>query len=169
MRQANQAEGREPVRNRWAMRGGILAVLIMLGLAAWIALGEGRRGQIGDAVQTVTDGAQDASTSVQGKISDARTSARNLGLEQKVSARLHGDKSLGAEKIEVSVLVEGTATLKGLVPSAAAKEKAVALTRDTRGVTRVMDHLAVTPPPRVFDARDPQPEPVVATRPQTTR
>ena len=172
MRRANQdaVQVQGAAMGKWGMRGALLAVAIMLGLAAWIALGEARRGRIGDAVQTVTDGAQDASTNVQGKISDARTSARKVGLEQKVSDRLHGDKSLGAEKIEVTVLDEGTATLRGQVPDAAAKEKAVALARDTRGVVRVVDHVAVTPPPRVFDARDPQPvTPALATKRQVTR
>ena len=132
--------GRKPQQTAGSSRsgdaGGGPPGLVVLGVAAWYGLGAGRRGQIGDAVQTVSDGARDASTNVQGKVAEARTSARNAGLEQKVSARLHGDKSLGAEKIEVTVLEEGTATLKGQVPDAAAKEKAVALTRDTRGVLR---------------------------------
>ena len=171
MRNSNPTGDRDNAVHRWGMRWAALSFLIVLGLVAWACLGENRRGQIGDAVQTVRDGAQDASTSVQGKIAEVRTSARNVGLEQKISARLHGDRSLGAEQIEVSVLEEGTATLKGLVPHAEAKAKAVALTRDTRGVMHVVDQLAVPPPARIYGAPEPapEPEPAVATRSRTLR
>jgi hypothetical protein len=62
------------------------------------------------------------------------------------------DKTLDAEKVQVSVEPEGTVIHKGLVPDLAAKEKAVSLVRDTRGVVQVIDHLAIPPTPRIVDA-----------------
>ena len=162
-------EARVGVVHKWGMRWAALTLVIAVGLVAWACMGEGRRGQIGDAVKTVRDGAQDASASVQGKITEVRTTARNAGLEQRIEARLHSDTSLGAEQIEVSVVEEGTATLKGMVPHSAAKEKAVALTRDTRGVVKVVDRMAVPPPARVYDASETDAEPAVAERPRTVR
>jgi osmotically-inducible protein OsmY len=148
----------------------MVALLLGLGVAAWAGIGPGRRGQVGEALQLVSDRAREASTSVQGKLAEARTSARNDALEQQVAARLHGEKTLGAEKIEVTVLDEGTATLKGQVPDALAKDKAVALTRDTRGVLRVEDHLAIPPAPRYFAApAAAAPQSAVAARSRVVR
>jgi hypothetical protein len=74
--------------------------------------------------------------------------------------------------------VEGecTAVLRGLVPDAAAKEKAVALTQDTKGVLKVVDHLAVLPKPRVISIPETQAPsepgdevPAVAVRPRPLR
>ncbi len=146
----------------------VLGVAICLGMAAWASLGGERRGQVSGTVRTLADGAQDASTNVQGQLVKARTSAVNLGLEQTVGSRLHGDKTLGSEKIEIRVEDASTVVLKGLVPDEASKEKAVALARDTRGVQKVVDHLAITPAPRVIDASAPA-GPAVATRPRSLR
>ena len=43
---------------------------------------------------------------------------------------------------------EGIATLRGSVPTAKAKARALELTRETVGVLQVIDQLAVEPPPR---------------------
>jgi osmotically-inducible protein OsmY len=135
------------------MRWWVVAVVPVLGVAGWSGLGRDRQRQVHGAVRKITQGVQDASATVQDKFAEAQTSARNVGLEQQIEARLHSEKTLDAEKIELHVEDESTAILKGLVPDAAAKEKAVALTRDTRGVLQVVDHLAVVPPPRIIVAR----------------
>ena len=76
---------------------------------------------------------------------------RNLGLGQQIETRLCQDKRLDATGILVEVEEDGTAVLRGLVSSSAHKDTAVTLVRDTRGVERVIDHLAVPPAARVID------------------
>jgi osmotically-inducible protein OsmY len=142
----------------------------VLAVVGWAGLGRDRQRQVEGTVRTISQGVQDASATVQGKLAEAQTSARNLGLEQQIAARLHSEKTFDAEKIEVHVEDGGTAVLKGLVPDAAAKEKAVALTRDTRGVLTVVDHLAVVPPARVIVApAAPASDAAVAGRPRPLR
>lgn len=127
-----------------------LGALLAAGLGIWYAVDVERREKINGAMQTVKEGAQDASASVRGKVDDIKTSARISALEAKVSGRLHDDATLSGEQIAVSVPEEGTVTLKGLVPDEESKDKAVELARETRGVRKVVDHLAIPPPPRVF-------------------
>ena len=156
-KRAKQSDGESGEESRGdgvktGTRWWVATAVLGLGAAAWAGLDRERQRQAEGTVRTITQGVQDASAAVQNKYVEARTSARNLGLQQQVGSRLRGDKSLDAGKIEVHVEDESTAVLKGLVLDAAAKEKAVELTRDTRGVLKVVDHLAVTPPPRVITA-----------------
>lgn len=150
----------------------------VLGVGAWAGNGwdrqgpaSGAGGTLDRAVQAISQGVQDASATVGEGITQAQTSARKLGLVQQIEARLHQDKAVEADRIEVVVEEEGTALLKGLVPDRACKDKAVALTRDTRGVAKVIDQLAVVPAPRVITAppADDDPTPAVADRPRTFR
>jgi hypothetical protein len=151
---AGSEAGRAPSRVRWAIAGAVFGI----GVATWVGIGRERRGSgeaggtLDGAVQTIPRGVQDTSAAVGEQLAQARTSARNLGIEQQIAARLHGDKALDAEKIIVQVEDQGTAVLKGLVSDTAAKDKVVALTRDTRGVLKVVDQLAVVPSPRVIVA-----------------
>jgi hypothetical protein len=116
-----------------------------LGGAAFTGLGQDQKAPVLGAIRTITQGVRD-------RIDHARTSARNLGIEQQVRARLQGEKTFEADRIELHVEDECTVVLKGLVPDTEAKEKAVVLARDTRGVLQVIDHLAVPPRPRVITA-----------------
>jgi osmotically-inducible protein OsmY len=69
-----------------------------------------------------------------------------MGIEARVFGRIHWDKELQGNTIELEVRNSSEAILRGSVPSAAARSKAVALARDTVGVTRVIDELSVSPP-----------------------
>jgi hyperosmotically inducible protein len=63
-------------------------------------------------------------------------------LTGKIKAKMALDDSVRSRAIDVTT--EGTVvTLSGSVRSAAERERAVALARDTEGVTRVVDHLTV--------------------------
>jgi hypothetical protein len=163
--------GRMMTRLRWTIAGSLLGV----GGAAWIGSGHGRQGDGGTlsgTVQTLVSGFQDASETIQDKYHSARTSARNLGLEQQIESRLRQDKTLDAARIELHVEDEGTAVLKGLVIDEDSKEKAVQLVRDTKGVVKVIDHLAVPPAPRVIvspTSADKDDTAAVATRPRSVR
>lgn len=63
----------------------------------------------------------------------------------RINARYAGDRSLPARAIHVST-AGGVVTLYGTVPSRAARARAVAIARETRGVRRVVSRLEVAPP-----------------------
>jgi osmotically-inducible protein OsmY len=66
------------------------------------------------------------------------------GLTAKIKAKMALDDTIAARSIDVST--DGsTVTVSGKVPSAAARDRAVALARETAGVTEVIDRLEVVP------------------------
>jgi hyperosmotically inducible protein len=66
------------------------------------------------------------------------------GVTTKIKAKMALDDSLEGGSINVST--EGsTVTVSGTVPSAAAHTRAIALARETAGVTKVVDHLEIAP------------------------
>jgi len=149
-------------RTRCVFAGMVLGLLV----AGW-AGGAGDRygepegvvGAFRGAFRTVAKGVRYTVASVRDCCSQDGCSVRNLGLGQQIETRLCQDKRVDAEAIIVSVQEDGTAVLSGLVPDATHKEKAVALTRDTRGVERVVDQLAVAPRPRIIDTPAAEPVP----------
>lgn len=67
------------------------------------------------------------------------------GLTTKIKAKMALDDTLKARAIDVST--EGsTVTVSGSVPSRAAHDRAIALARETAGVSVVVDHLEVVSP-----------------------
>ncbi len=68
---------------------------------------------------------------------------------------MHWDKALNSSKVDIEVREGGHITLTGVVADAKAKAKAVELTRDTVGVTQVVDQLTITPPPTTTPAEKP--------------
>ncbi len=130
---------------------GLLAAGWAGGLSDRYGEPEGPVGTFRGACRTIAKGVRYTIAHVHDCCSNDGTSVRSLGLGQQIETRLCQDKKVDAEQITVHVDEEGIATLKGLVPDSTHKEKAVALTRDTRGVVRVVDNLAVPPPTRVID------------------
>jgi osmotically-inducible protein OsmY len=64
------------------------------------------------------------------------------GVEDRVKSRLEGDRQLAG--VDVAVSAEGGAVkLRGVVPTAAARLRAVELAETTVGVEKVIDELAV--------------------------
>src|SRR5262245_7377038 len=72
-----------------------------------------------------------------------RKSVDELSVQGRVYARLHWDTALANAPIEITVQEENVVTLKGSVPDEVAHRTAVQLARDTVGVGRVVDQLAV--------------------------
>ena len=70
-----------------------------------------------------------------------------MSVEARVYGRLHWDKMLTSSSLELSAEARGIVTLRGTVPSKEARERAVQLTMDTVGVTRVIDQLNVQAAP----------------------
>jgi hyperosmotically inducible protein len=143
------------------------AAILGLTLVSWGALGlaqqPGAAGKVGEVLdntgRAIKRGVQGAGTSVRDGFARTRLSVQNMEVVSRVYSRIHWDKSLMAAMLELEVQAGGVAVLRGVVPDAAAKTKAVALAADTVGVTRVVDELSIAPPTRVIPA---SPNPVTA-------
>jgi len=101
---------------------------------------------IGGTVDTVVEGikrgARATTETIQEQYQKARTTVHNMGVQARVYSRMHWDKDLYDDKIDVEVKEE-TAILRGAVKSPRAKVKAVELARDTVGIERVDDYLTI--------------------------
>lgn len=71
-------------------------------------------------------------------------SSSDPGITTAVKTKLAADDVVKSYRIDVDT-TEGVVTLSGAVDTAAARERAVQLTRNTEGVTNVIDNLTVTP------------------------
>jgi hyperosmotically inducible protein len=74
---------------------------------------------------------------------DVRKSVEKMGVQGRVYGRLHWDKALEGAKVDINVRDNQVVVLSGNVASAAAKEKAEQLARDTVGVNSVVNELSV--------------------------
>ncbi len=124
-------------------------------------LGEG----LDDAGRVIKRGLQRSGESVRESFARTKTSVQNMGIESRIYGRLHWDKDLNGSLIDLEVKDASVAILKGVVPSAVVKSKAVALTRDTVGVTQVIDQLTVSGPTRVVPGDTKGTTPTPASRP----
>ena len=87
---------------------------------------------------------------IQNAFAKTQNAVHNQDVLSRVYSRIHWDKTLVGSTLELEVLDGGTAVLRGGVPDAASKQRAIILARDTVGVTQVVDQLTVLPPPRVI-------------------
>lgn len=131
-----------------------------LALAAWGALGLAQpptaAGKVGEALDStgraIKRGVRGAGASVREGFARTRTTVQNMEVVSRVYSRIHWDKTLTTATIDLEVQAGGVTILRGVVPDAAAKTKAVELAADTVGVTRVVDELAIAPAARVIPA-----------------
>src|SRR4051794_14755165 len=105
------------------------------------------------AVQDIKGGLRKAGSFTREEFHKARTSVHNMGVESRVYGRLHWDKALNDASLELSGGDDGVITLAGTVADARAKARAVELARETVGVNRVVDQLAIRPAATTTPAR----------------
>jgi hyperosmotically inducible protein len=74
--------------------------------------------------------------------SRAERLARDAGLTAKIKSKMALDDLVKARTIDVDT-IDGTVTLSGSVESAAERDRALQLARETEGVTSVMDRLTI--------------------------
>ena len=74
---------------------------------------------------------------------EVRASIDRMGVQGRVYGRLHWDKDLADSTIDIEVREDKSVVLKGSVPSASARSKAVQLAQDTTGVHEVVDELGI--------------------------
>ena len=94
-----------------------------------------RGAEIGEKAAEVSAKAELAATKVKETVEEA-------AIASKIKAKMALDDSVKALAIEVST-TGSTVTLSGRVRSAAEHNRALALARETNGVTNVVDHLVV--------------------------
>jgi len=100
---------------------------------------------------------------VQGAFARTQTTVNTMQVLDRVYSRLHWEKALTTSALEVEVQPGGVTLLRGVVPDARAKVKAVDLARNTVGVIQVVDQLSVSPtvdgtvPAPVVDPAQPRP------------
>ncbi|WP_422929432.1 BON domain-containing protein [Singulisphaera sp. PoT] len=111
--------------------------------------------KVKNAVQSIERGAKDAGDAVRGQYNKMRTSIHDMGVAGRIYGRIHWDKALADAKIDVDVTKNGVATLTGTVADAKLKAKAADLTRDTVGVTSVVDKVVISPTTTINDAPAP--------------
>jgi hypothetical protein len=158
--QADRPVGSQP-RNKGMLkkaRGPLWCLVLGVVMGTWIGGGPDRYGEeegiVGGfrgAARSLTKAFRYTAATLRDCLTYDQTSVRKLGLTQQIETRLGQDKRLVADSIIVEVEDGGTAVLKGIVPDEFHKEKAVALTRDTRGVEKVVDELAVRPSARTIN------------------
>src|SRR5262249_55219836 len=102
-------------------------------------------GKIDEVGRAIKKGLQGAEETVREAFQRTRESVHAMGVISRVYGRLHWDKALYSSPIQLNA-DGGGVTLRGTVPDTGARAKAVALARDTVGVTQVIDQLVVMPP-----------------------
>jgi hyperosmotically inducible periplasmic protein len=129
-----------------------LAVPTMLALcvASWVGIGraqqEGAAEKAGEKLDNVgrkiKKGLEKAEDAVREGFHRTRESVHGMGVVARVYGRLHWDKALHTSPLTIRV-EDGALVLRGAVPNAAAKARAVDLAADTVGVTKVVDELTL--------------------------
>ena len=125
----------------------------LLTLAGGIGIGVGRAQQdqgpsekagskLDEAGRSFKKGLEDARDAVRNQFARARGSVHNMDVASRVYGRLHWDKTLTTSTLDLDVK-SGVATLRGAVPDARAKAKAVELAEDTVGISKVIDQLTI--------------------------
>ncbi len=144
----------------WALLSGLV-------LGIWIGGGPDRYGEeegfvggLRGAARTMTKSFRYSAAILRDCLTFDRASVRKIGLSQQIETRLWQDKRLVADEVVVEVVDGSTAVLRGIVPDEEHKDRAVSLARDTRGVEKVVDELAVRPSSRTIKAA---PAPAVPT------
>jgi len=163
-------------RKLWGLAGSSVAILLM----AAISVADEPKdqppppeskssGTFDSATQSIKKGFQQAGDALRGQYSKARTYVHDMGVSSRVYGRLHWDKALNGAQLEIDVQNDGVATLTGVVADARAKAKAVELTRDTVGITQVVDLLTIQPPPTTTPAPVTTPSTSSSTTTTTTK
>ena len=149
------------MRRIHVMMAAGLMLSVVLGMCAARAQqdqgpGEKAGGKLDQAGRSIRKGLEEAGDAIREQFSRTRESVHSMGVAARVYGRLHWDKQLTSSTLDIDVK-EGVATLRGSVPTAKAKARALELTRETVGVIQVIDQLAVEPPPRNVPATSSDP------------
>jgi hyperosmotically inducible periplasmic protein len=94
------------------------------------------------AEETVRDELNKTGETVRESFAKTRETVQSMGIPSRVYGRLHWDKEF--HSISLFVKAEGgRVTVRGILPDEASKAKAIAIIKDTVGVTHVIDQISV--------------------------
>jgi hyperosmotically inducible protein len=131
---------------------GLTGLVLVVFLGTGYALRAQQEGLAGKAAEkldqfgrAVRRGVENAGETVREGFARTRDMVQGMGVAARVYSRIHWDKTLHASNLTLRA-DGGAVTLRGMVPDEAARKKAIALTADTFGVTRVIDQLTVPVP-----------------------
>jgi len=126
---------------------GTVAASCLLFAAAMLADKAGSHTTLGDRVDTAVGAIRQEAGAVADQlrrgIEQARVEVDKLGTNGRIYARLHWDKTLAGSTFDIEVRDGGRVVLRGAVPDASARSRAVELARNTVGVDQVTDELKV--------------------------
>jgi hyperosmotically inducible periplasmic protein len=127
----------------------IAAAVGLLVSGAFTCVGYAQQGiaeKVGEKIDVVGRGimreAEVVTEAVRKRFDAVRTDVGRMGIPSRVYSRIHWERSLYNSKIEVHLVRDGGILLRGRVPDAAAKARAVSIALDTEGVTEVFDELS---------------------------
>ena len=131
----------------------ILAIVGVAGVAAYAHYSGNGLGLRERATDLATDAAKREAGKLAGRAADtASAAAGKFGgtvtdgrLTAKIKSKMALDDHVKARDINVDTS-DGVATLTGIVASSDERKRALQLTRDTEGITRVVDKLEVRKP-----------------------
>ncbi len=139
--------------------GLVLAAAVVIVFSGALVRGQ-QEGVAGKAAEKLDEfgravrrGLENAGESVREGFARSRDMVLGMGVLARVYSRLHWDKTLNSSNIVLRA-DGGAITVRGMVPDEAARKRAIALTADTVGVTRVIDQMT-TPEPSIDE---PQPK-----------
>jgi hyperosmotically inducible periplasmic protein len=123
---------------------------LALGVALWAGIGRAQQegaaekagAKLDEAGRKIKKGLEKAEDTVREAFHRTRDSVHGMGILARVYGRLHWDKALHSSSLTIRI-ENGAVALRGAVPNAAAKAKAVELAAETVGVTKVVDELTV--------------------------
>jgi osmotically-inducible protein OsmY len=134
---------------RLAIACWVGAIVVALGCAVRAQEGSGKKigEKIDEAIQDVKKGVKDLSKEIQETFERTRASVDRMGIQARVYGRIHWDKALTDQSIEVKVEKNGVCTLSGAVKDTITRAKAGALANDTVGVAQVQNQLSIQETP----------------------
>jgi osmotically-inducible protein OsmY len=136
---SNTQVQRERVMSRHLL--GAVCVLFLCG--ALTAVGQQKDSDsIGDKFDR---GVRSVESKLRETWGDVKRATHRMSVQGRVYARLYWDKSLADAPFQIEAKDGGVVVLKGSVPTAEAKRRAVDLAQSTVGVNEAVDELGVAP------------------------
>jgi hyperosmotically inducible periplasmic protein len=114
---------------------GFTSAFLVAGLAGLPAVTSAQQGATQRAREALDNAGRNIRRGVERAFARTRAAVLEQELMTRVYSRLHWDKLLVGSALELEVRDDGVVFLRGSVPDAAAKKRAVLLARDTVGVT----------------------------------
>ena len=123
--------------------------LIALALTSTAVAQDGPLRRAGRALDNAGKSVRDR---VETEVTRGQVVAGERELLSRVTSRIRWDKQLVAAVLQIEIQADGTAILRGSVPTEAAKARAVDLAQSTDGITAVVDELGVAKDVKVIQA-----------------